>query len=169
MFRFDATRSGVSPETAIGASNASTLGVAWDTNLGGSVFSSPAVVFNQTLGERVVYVGYKMGVAALDADTGTVIWRRATGLVLSSPAVANGVVYVGSANHYLYALDAATGKLDAGSRPGEGSRHRRSSRPPTARVTSSISATAGRPAAQPTAATCGPSTRSTRTPRPTAA
>ena len=41
-----------------------------------------------------------------------VIWQRATGNVLSSPAVANGVVYVGSVNHYLYALDAANGKLD---------------------------------------------------------
>ena len=112
MFRFDATRSGISPETAIGASNAALLGVAWDRNLGGSVFSSPAVVFNSTLGKRVVYVGYKKGVAALDAATGTVIWQRAAGRVLSSPAVAGGVVYVGSGNHYLYALDAATGKLD---------------------------------------------------------
>ena len=31
--------------------------------------------------------------------------------VLSSPAVADGVVYVGSSDHYLYALDAATGAL----------------------------------------------------------
>lgn len=112
MFRFDPSHSGVSPETSIGASNVSTLGVAWDTNLGRSVFSSPAVVFDNALGERVVYVGYKKGVAALNADTGAVIWQRATGLVLASPAVANGVVYVGSSNHYLYALDAATGKLD---------------------------------------------------------
>jgi outer membrane protein assembly factor BamB len=38
------------------------------------------------------------------------LWSFQTGdAVLSSPAVANGVVYVGSYDHNLYALDAATG------------------------------------------------------------
>lgn len=37
-------------------------------------------------------------------------WKFHTGgSVTSSPAVANGVVYVGSADHNLYALDSATG------------------------------------------------------------
>lgn len=112
MFHFDADHSGVTSDAGIGASNAATLGVAWDTNLGGSVFSSPAVVFNGTLGKQVVYVGYKHGVDALNAATGAVIWHRGAGRVVSSPAVANGVVYIGSANGYLYALDGATGKVD---------------------------------------------------------
>ena len=42
---------------------------------------------------------------AIDAVTGTEKWRFTTGNdVLSSPAVVNGVVYVGSNDGYLYAL-----------------------------------------------------------------
>jgi glucose dehydrogenase len=41
----------------------------------------------------------------------TELWRFATGAgVYSAPAVANGVVYVGSEDKNLYAIDAATGK-----------------------------------------------------------
>lgn len=40
----------------------------------------------------------------------TLIWRRSTGnQVWSSPAVANGTVYIGSSDHYVYALNASTG------------------------------------------------------------
>jgi hypothetical protein len=40
------------------------------------------------------------------------LWAFTTGgTVVSSPAVANGVVYVGSGDHNLYALDASTGDL----------------------------------------------------------
>jgi len=43
-------------------------------------------------------------------QTNTELWRFATGgSVYSSPAVANGVVYVGSQDHNLYAIDAVTG------------------------------------------------------------
>src|SRR5262249_14494252 len=38
-------------------------------------------------------------------------WEFATdGLVTSSPIVANGIVYFGSGDHHLYALDAASGQ-----------------------------------------------------------
>ncbi len=51
-------------------------------------------------------------VYALDAQTGEVVWSYATGgAVISSPAVANGVVYVGSFNDNIYALSAATGAV----------------------------------------------------------
>ena len=41
----------------------------------------------------------------------TELWRFATGgIVYSSPAVANGIVYVGSEDKNLYAIDAVTGK-----------------------------------------------------------
>ncbi len=36
--------------------------------------------------------------------------HRTTGLIRSSPAIANGVVYVGSHDHTLYVLDASSGK-----------------------------------------------------------
>ena len=49
-------------------------------------------------------------VTALNASTGVKVWSFATGSsVDSSPAVANGVVYIGSFNGNLYALNATTG------------------------------------------------------------
>ena len=47
---------------------------------------------------------------ALNSTTGTKTWSYPTGDdVVSSPAVANGVVYVGSNNADVYALNASTG------------------------------------------------------------
>src|SRR5207248_2539411 len=47
---------------------------------------------------------------AFDATTGTPLWSFPTGdLIASSPALVNGVIYVGSNDHYLYAID-TTGK-----------------------------------------------------------
>jgi outer membrane protein assembly factor BamB len=62
-----------------------------------------------------------LGVYAGGGPTlGGLAWRAPTeGDVVSSPAVANGVVYIGSGDGYLYALDLATGtrrwRYDAGS------------------------------------------------------
>ncbi len=48
---------------------------------------------------------------ALDVEAGALKWRYPTGNHIdSSPAVANGVVYVGSYDKKLYALDAITGE-----------------------------------------------------------
>jgi outer membrane protein assembly factor BamB len=60
-----------------------------------------------------VYVGCDdNNVYALNADTGRLRWRYATGnTVHSSPAVAYGTVYVGSQDGKLYAIYADTGKL----------------------------------------------------------
>ncbi|TRZ48138.1 MAG: hypothetical protein D4S01_10915, partial [Dehalococcoidia bacterium] len=42
---------------------------------------------------------------ALNATTGAYIWSYKTGdMVVSSPAVANGIVYVGSYDHLVYAF-----------------------------------------------------------------
>ena len=60
-----------------------------------------------------VYVGSDKNhaVYALNAKNGKLIWETTTGGgVISSPAVANGIVYVGSNDHKLYALNATTGK-----------------------------------------------------------
>ena len=47
---------------------------------------------------------------ALDAATGAERWTFMTGgAVDASPAVIDGIVYIGSTDHKLYALDAATG------------------------------------------------------------
>jgi len=62
-------------------------------------------------GQWVVYVGSGGYVYALDASTGTKLWSYLVGgnHLTSSPAVANGVVYVGSWDLNLYALNAKTG------------------------------------------------------------
>ena len=49
-------------------------------------------------------------VYALNASTGAKLWSYTTGgYVDSSPAVANGVVYIGSDDGNVYALNASTG------------------------------------------------------------
>ena len=61
---------------------------------------------------KVIFGSGDYSVYALDARTGAVQWKFATGNVVhASPAAAGGVVYVGSWDRYLYALDAGTGKM----------------------------------------------------------
>jgi hypothetical protein len=51
-------------------------------------------------------------VPAYDAAIGQLLWSAVTGGdIESSPAVANGVVYVGSLDNNLYAFNASTGQL----------------------------------------------------------
>ncbi len=66
-----------------------------------------------TVADGVVYFGSGDGhVYAVDAATGALRWKFATGNVVhASPAVAGGLVFVGSFDTYFYALDAATGRL----------------------------------------------------------
>jgi outer membrane protein assembly factor BamB len=65
----------------------------------------------------VVYVGSGAfgspgNLYALNATTGALLWSYTTGYMLvSSPAVANGAVYVGSTDNNVYALNAKTGAL----------------------------------------------------------
>ena len=68
--------------------------------------SSPVVALG------AVYFGSGDGnVYALDASTGDLRWKFATGdVVHASPAFDSGTLYVGSWDSYFYALDAATGK-----------------------------------------------------------
>ena len=66
-----------------------------------------------TVSGGTVYIGSgDRNVYALDATTGALRWKFATGNVVhSSPAVWNGTVYVGSWDRYFYALDAKSGAL----------------------------------------------------------
>ena len=57
----------------------------------------------------VVYVGSLTNVYALNASTGVKLWSYTTGNYVDSPAVVNGVVYVGSFDGNVYALNASTG------------------------------------------------------------
>jgi len=102
------------------ALDANTGAMKWKYKRGDSVYSSPAV------SNGVVYIGTRICgdhsganktvsnyMYALDADTGTVKWKYTTHFYAkSSPAVSNGVVYIGSdLGNNMYALDADTGAV----------------------------------------------------------
>jgi outer membrane protein assembly factor BamB len=116
QFRYGPAHTGFNPtETKISPANVGTLVEAWTTTTGGAFYySSPAVA------NGVVYVGSVEGeLYAFDAagatgcsgapKTCSPLWTATTGgaIYSSSPAVANGVVYVGSDDGKLYAFDAA--------------------------------------------------------------
>jgi len=100
MFHHDSAHSGVSTTTI-----PSTNEVRWTYQLGGAIYSSPAVVDNK------VYIGSNdFSVYCLDIYDGSLKWSYATnGVIKSSPAVVNEKVYIGSGDGYLYCLDAETG------------------------------------------------------------
>jgi outer membrane protein assembly factor BamB len=117
MFQFNATHTGVSPETAISTATAPSLTPGWTATLGTSSYSSPAVVTNTALGEAVVYAAANSHMYAYPASgSSTPIWTfklgKGGGAVDTSPAVFNGVVYFASSAGTIFALNGATGTVD---------------------------------------------------------
>jgi outer membrane protein assembly factor BamB len=106
QFHFSPDHKGVNPfENLLSPATVVSLGEKWN-DLAGEQSDSPAVV------NGVVYLGASDGLYAFNASTGALLWRYATnGLVLTSAAVANGLVYFGSYDYNFYALNAATGAL----------------------------------------------------------
>ena len=100
------------PNGSLYALKASTGEVIWKLNFGNYIYASP------TVSRGVVYVSDDQHLYAFDAASGTQLWMVPTGESYypeSSPAVAGGIVYVGSASppplEGLYAFRAATGEL----------------------------------------------------------
>ena len=91
--------------------NASTGARVWESpEYAGQEISSPAVVDGYLYAGASLYAEYGGDVYALNASTGDRIWSYPTGdFVQSSPAVADGVVYIGSDNGNIYAINAKTG------------------------------------------------------------
>ncbi len=79
----------------------------WERQLDGVTEASAAFAYN------TVYVPTSNVTCALDAENGTVKWSHPIDgeYSVSSPAVADGKVYFGLDNSYVYALDAFTGDL----------------------------------------------------------
>ncbi len=78
-----------------------TIPDAWD------IFTSSPAVANG----KVYFGGGDGNVYAVEAQTGTLLWKFPTkDVVHSSPAVVNNVVYIGSWDSYLYAIDADSGQ-----------------------------------------------------------
>ena len=67
--------------------------------------SSPAVV------DGVVYICGIYDINAIDAFTGKLRWTSPRGGGMSGPAVADGVVFVGSSDKNVYALDSSNGDI----------------------------------------------------------
>ena len=68
--------------------------------------SLPAIV------DGNIYVGSRLKLLSLDADTGAVKWEiKMAGLVDSSPAVAGDAVYFGSTDNNFWAIDRFSGEL----------------------------------------------------------
>lgn len=89
------------------ALNASTGAVVWTADItqpGNFDYSSATVV------DGVLFIEGDGTVYALDGATGVPVWSKSTGTSGSStPAVADGVVYVGSSGKKVFALNAASG------------------------------------------------------------
>lgn len=115
QFRFGPTHPGLNPaETAISAGNVGSLATAWTAPTGNAVHSSPAVAGGAAYvgsDDGTLYALDAAGVANCSAGpprTCSPLWTAATGgPVRSSPAVSDGMVYVGSDDAKLYAFDAA--------------------------------------------------------------
>ena len=92
--------------------------IVWEKDFERCMAASP------TMGPGVVYVplmdpfpcrehkpGARGYVAALDADTGRVLWRFDAGVIESSPLVVGRLLYVGSWDKKMYAVDVRTHKV----------------------------------------------------------
>lgn len=113
-FGHDALHSGVSPDTAIGASHAPSLATKWARPVGAAgtaTVASPAIAYNAMLGKTLVYDVNIVGLAKVfDAATGAVIWKTALGAgVEDSPAIDGNILYIGTDRGQLFALNSTTG------------------------------------------------------------
>ncbi|MGQ0802639.1 MAG: outer membrane protein assembly factor BamB family protein [Actinomycetota bacterium] len=92
------------PRSPLTPKRAATLETAWQYEAPQSVNGAPAVVGNR------VYVLSRDALVALDADSGSEIWKRDDIGGSSSPTVAGGVLYALGGDPTLWAVDAETGE-----------------------------------------------------------
>ncbi len=125
QFQHDAWGSRVSPDPTINTSSAPSLTPAWTAQIGNGgipILATPAVAYNPSMGESLVYAIDVRGVAqAYDASTGQTVWQQAlpwgvigTGRAdgdVSSPLVAGNTVYYGLTGAVV-AMNATTGALE---------------------------------------------------------
>jgi outer membrane protein assembly factor BamB len=102
---------------AVAALDATTGAVRWRTPIAPDdanalVRSSPAVADGMVFVSTAETAPMNGAAIALDAATGDIVWRYPLAdYATSSPAIANGVLYVGSYDTRLYAIDELTGEL----------------------------------------------------------
>jgi eukaryotic-like serine/threonine-protein kinase len=110
QFRFGPEREGSNPfENVLNPHTVGDLNVKWSYNTGPyNAWGSPIVV------DGMVYVSSDSDLYALNAKTGNLRWKFTPAkedFIDSYPAVANGVVYLGTDNNGLYALSSKTGAV----------------------------------------------------------
>lgn len=108
QFRFSPERDGFNPfENVLNPHTVSSLNVKWIYNTGSfdGACGAPVVV------DEMVYVRSTLDLYALDANTGILRWKFTPNDLVGDPDVANGVLYVGTADSGVYALDAKRGRV----------------------------------------------------------
>ncbi len=110
QFRYGPEREGANPfENVLNPHTVGDLNVKWSYNTGPyNAWGSPMVV------DGMVYVSSDNDLYALNAKTGDLRWKFTPAkedFIDSYPAVANGVLYLGTDNNGLYALSAQTGAV----------------------------------------------------------
>jgi outer membrane protein assembly factor BamB/serine/threonine protein kinase len=111
-FGFDAQHTNYNPyEQLLNSTNVSHVQQKWATPTHASIDTSPAVVNGLIYVVSVDRSNHRK-LYAFDAQTGQQRWVALAGNTIysSSPAVANGVVYVGFDDNKLHAVDALTGQ-----------------------------------------------------------
>ncbi len=107
---------GYAANSPIATTNATDLGVGWDTDLYGSALDSPAVAYDPALGVTLAYIGTEAGdFLGVNVQNGQILWSDWLGSIIrSSPLVYNGSVYVGTfTNPAVLRLNASTGAKQA--------------------------------------------------------
>jgi outer membrane protein assembly factor BamB len=107
QFLFDDGHSGLNPyENVLDPKTVGALTLLFSGLPDGEVgYGSP------TLADGIIYVACRAGFCAANAETGAILWEHAIYGIWPTPAVLNDVVYVGSDDNNLYALNANTGIL----------------------------------------------------------
>jgi outer membrane protein assembly factor BamB len=115
QFQYDTAHTGCNPyESVLKTSNVGELKVKWQDSVPLGGYSSGVVTdgfLYTSVGQGPPFFTGSLG--AVNTNTGAVIWsiegQNQNGF--TSPAVAKGVVYAGSSDHNIYALDAKTGTV----------------------------------------------------------
>ncbi len=88
---------------------------AFDAATGAPVWSAPCASCTQetivllSAANDIVYASQADAIVARNGNDGTVLWTATTGGTVSTPSIANGIVYVTSNDGNVYAYDAKTG------------------------------------------------------------
>lgn len=105
---------GYAKNSPLSTSVAPSLGLRWATDLYSAALDSPVVYFDQSLRERLAFIGDEHGdITAVDMADGAIVWSRSLGSAIrATPVVFEGSVFVGTINPaHVFKLNASTGSV----------------------------------------------------------